>query len=206
MPILLHALSGLLDMNWLVQAWSLAGATLAFAARRDELRRESAQERGRVAPRRARLSPTFTAVLVGIGAAGFVDEAVFHQILQWHNFYWDTSQNGRILSDGLFHVFSTSLLLWGTLRLWFGTRPDGRTLLGGALMGAGGFNAYDGLVQHVLLHFHLVNERVCPFPESGGNSVFTCPQDVPFEVAWIAVGIGVFLAGVYIWRSARAGG
>lgn len=201
--MLLHALSGLLDMNWLVGAWSLAGATLAFAARRDEAR-PATDERGVAAPRRARLSPTLTAVLIGIGAAGFVDESVFHQLLQWHNFYWNADQSGRILSDGLFHVLSTSLLLWGTLRLWFGMRPDGRTLLGGALMGAGGFNAYDGAVQHVLLHLHLVNEHVCPSPESGDNSVFTCPQDVPLEIAWIAAGAGVFLVGLYIWRSARS--
>lgn len=202
MVTLLHALSGVLTVGWVAQAWMLAGTGLAFAAHRDDARVDP-RDRAEATPR-ARLSPTFTAVLLGIGVAGFVDEAVFHQILQWHNFYWDTSQRGRILSDGLFHVVSTSLLLWGTLRLWFGARPDGRTLFGGALMGAGGFNTYDGVVQHVLLHLHLVNERICPDPERGDNSVFTCTADVPFEIAWIAVGVSVFLTGLYLWRAARA--
>jgi hypothetical protein len=31
----------------------------------------------------------------------------------------------------------------------------------GILMGAGGFNFYDGVIQHAILHFHLVNEHVC---------------------------------------------
>ena len=42
----------------------------------------------RAAPR---LGPAIgTGVLLGIGIAGFVDESVFHQLLQWHNFYWAT--------------------------------------------------------------------------------------------------------------------
>jgi len=45
--------------------------------------------------------------LVGIGVVGFIDETVFHQLLQWDAFYWGTSQHGRVLSDGLVHAFST---------------------------------------------------------------------------------------------------
>src|SRR5690349_11171525 len=48
----------------------------------------------------------------------FLDETILHQLLQWHTFYWNTDQHGRILSDGLFHSFSTLLLLWGAFRLW----------------------------------------------------------------------------------------
>jgi len=51
-----------------------------------------------------------TGILLGIGIAGFVDEALFHQLLQWHTFYWATDQHGRILSDGLFHIASTLAL------------------------------------------------------------------------------------------------
>jgi len=65
-------------------------------------------------------SVLFTGILIGIGIAGFLDETIFHQLLQWHAFYWATDQHGRILSDGLFHLFSTLLLLWGLLRVWRG--------------------------------------------------------------------------------------
>jgi uncharacterized membrane protein len=141
----------------------------------------------------------FTAILLGIGIAGFIDESIFHQVLQWHNFYWDTSPEGRILSDGLFHIGSTLILLWGAFRLWRGARPHAQVLLAGILLGAGGFNAYDGIVQHIILHFHLVNEYVCPTPLSGDNSVFNCPQDIPYEIAWIAVASLLFGSGLVLW-------
>src|SRR4051812_24622206 len=42
-------------------------------------------------------------VLVGIGVAGFVDEAVFHQILHWHHFYDRSTPAWGLVSDGIFH-------------------------------------------------------------------------------------------------------
>lgn len=148
-----------------------------------------------------------TGVLLGIGIAGFVDESVFHQLLQWHNFYWATSEHGRILSDGAFHVVSTLALIWGAVRLWSTPRPLNRSVrdavLAAGLIGAGGFNAYDGIIQHVILHLHLVNERVCPTVHAN-NSIATCPADIPYEVAWIAVALVLVAAGVIWWR--RDGG
>lgn len=149
-----------------------------------------------------------TGVLLGIGIAGFVDEALFHQLLQWHTFYWATDQHGRILSDGLFHIVSTLALLWGAFRLWrghaTGSLPRRRAILAGLLCGAGGFNAYDGLVQHIILHLHLVNEHVCPRPNDGANSILTCRADIPYEVIWLVVALTVLGAGLALWRRSRA--
>jgi uncharacterized membrane protein len=163
---------------------------------------------GAVAAPRGRLGPSLiTGLLLGIGIAGFIDEALFHQLLQWHNFYWNTSPHGRIVSDGLFHIGSTLVLLWGTLRLWQHRADHGatrsRAVLAGILLGAGGFNAYDGIVQHMILHFHLVNERVCPSPMNGTNSIATCPGDIPYEIVWIAVAAAIAGAGLTVWRRAR---
>lgn len=145
-----------------------------------------------------------TGLMLGVGIAGFIDEALFHQVLQWHNFYWNTDEHGRILSDGLFHVGSTLVLLWGAGRLWRGRATSdplrSKAILAGILIGAGGFNAYDGIVQHLIFHFHLVNEYVCPQPMNGGNSIVTCPRDIPYEVVWIAVAAAVTGAGIAIWR------
>jgi len=145
-----------------------------------------------------------TGILLGIGIAGFVDEAVFHQVLQWHNFYWDADEHGRILSDGLFHIGSTLVLLSGTARLWRDRgqkrASQSRAVVSGILIGAGGFNAYDGIVQHVFFHFHLVNERVCPSPMNGTNSLAICPQDLPYEVVWIALAIAITAAGIVLGR------
>lgn len=164
---------------------------------------------GAAAPGRTRLgSSLFTGILLGIGIAGFIDEAVFHQLLQWHNFYWNTGEYGRILSDGLFHIGSTALLLWGALRLWRDRATSeplrSRAILAGILIGAGGFNTYDGIVQHVILHFHLVNEYACPQPMNGNNSIATCPGDIPYEIVWIAIGAAITAAGVVLWRRVSA--
>lgn len=41
-------------------------------------------------------------VVVGIGVAGTLDEVLFHQLLQWHNFYVHTTEYWRIATDGVF--------------------------------------------------------------------------------------------------------
>lgn len=196
--VVLHAASGVLDGTLALQGWMLGGAVLAMASRGRDASRDTATAHTVAGSRRG--SPLFTGILIGIGVIGFLDEAIFHQLLQWHNFYWNTDQHGRVLSDGLFHVLSTLLLIWGTLRLWFGTVPRPRRFLAGILIGAGGFNAYDGVVQHVLLHLHLVNEKVCPTPERGTNSVLTCHADIPFEIVWIVIGSLILIVGLYLWR------
>ena len=151
-------------------------------------------------------SPLITGILLGIGIAGFIDEAVFHQLLQWHNFYWSTDERGRILSDGLFHIGSTLLLLWGGARLWRDRATyhplRSKAILAGILIGAGGFNAYDGVVQHLIFHFHLVNEYACSQPMNGNNSITTCPQDIPYEIVWIGIGAAVAALGIMVWRRA----
>ena len=156
-----------------------------------------------------RLRPAIlTGVLLGSGIAGFIDESIFHQLLQWHTFYWATDARGRILSDGLFHIGSTLVLLGGAWRLWrdraSGTPERTRAILGGILVGAGGFNTYDGVVQHVILHLHLVNEQVCALPMDPHNSILSCRADIPFEVVWIGVGVAVLVAGVIVARQARS--
>jgi uncharacterized membrane protein len=151
----------------------------------------------------ARRSALLSGLLVGIGVVGFIDETVFHQLLQWHAFYWATSQHGRVLSDGLFHAFSTALLIWGAVRLWRDreswTQVRSREIAAAALIGGGLFNFYDGVVQHVIFHLHLVNEKVCPHPQAD-NSVSTCHRDIPFEVLWIVAGAALVAAGVIWWK------
>ena len=153
-------------------------------------------------------SVLFTGVLIGIGIAGFLDETIFHQLLQWHAFYWATDEHGRILSDGVFHLFSTLLLLWGLFRVWRGRArwraTSGSIMIAGILMGAGGFNLYDGIIQHAILHLHLVNEHVCPVKGFYvNNSLATCPQDIPYEVVWDIVGFIILAIGFLLWRENR---
>jgi uncharacterized membrane protein len=150
-------------------------------------------------------SALLTGILLGIGIVGFIDETVFHQLLQWHNFYWNTDQFGRILSDGLFHIFSTLLLLWGTIRLWRSTfswaNLHRRIIVAGILIGAGGFNFYDGIIQHAILRLHLVNEHVCATVASRSDTILgICRNDVPYEIVWDLAGLIVLALGWFLWQ------
>jgi uncharacterized membrane protein len=131
-------------------------------------------------------------VLAGIGVAGTLDEVVLHQLLGWHHFYDRSTESVGLLSDGLFHLFSTAMLVVGVILLVERRRtsPDPpRRALAGILLGAGGFNLYDGIVQHKLLGLHQVRPGV--------------PDNLPYDAAFIGLAAVVVLAGVALLRPAR---
>lgn len=129
---------------------------------------------------------TWAGVLMGIGVAGFIDETVFHQILHWHHFYDKGSATAGLVSDGLFHAGSwtcivVGLFLFADLQRRRGTVPQ--RLWAGVLLGWGGFQVYDGLVQHKVLGLHQIRYQVAL---------------LPYDLVWnIAGGIGI-LIGVYL--------
>ena len=107
-------------------------------------------------PSRSLLWPT---ALVGIGVAGSLDEIVLHQLLRWHHFYGRGSQAARLIADGIFHLASTAALVIGLVLLvqrWHTARDSLRQATAGILVGVGGFNLYDGTIQHKLLGLHQV--------------------------------------------------
>ena len=133
------------------------------------------------------------AVLAGIGLAGTLDEVVLHQLLRWHHLYSRGSEDAGLVSDGLFHVFSTTLLLVGTVGVvravpWH-RRPLGlgRRITVGVLAGLGGFNVYDSLVQHKLLGLHQVREGV--------------PNLLPYDVGFTGLAVLALAAGLLLLRS-----
>jgi len=153
-------------------------------------------------------SAFWTGILLGIGIAAFLDETLLHQLLQWHTFYWNTDQHGRILSDGLFHAFSTLLLLWGAFRLWHGhenwSLPFRPAIIATILIGAGAFNLYDGVVQHALLHLHIVNELVCSSPTSRKETFLgMCRNDLPYEAVFDAIALVLLGIGIIWWQRIR---
>ncbi len=131
-------------------------------------------------------------VLVGIGIAGTLDEVVLHQLLHWHHFYDRSTQAVGLISDGLFHILSTALLVIGVIQLVERRRttPDPpRIALAGILLGAGGFNLYDGTIQHKLLGLHQVRAGA--------------PNNLPYDVAFLAIAAIVALAGALLLRRTR---
>ena len=141
-------------------------------------------------PNRSLLWP---AVLVGIGVAGSLDEIVLHQLLRWHHFYDRGSQAAGLIADGIFHLGSTAALGIGLVLLvqrW-GTGPGPlRQAAAGILVGAGGFNLYDGTIQHKLLGLHQVRAGA--------------PNNLPYDLVFIAIATVVLLAGLLLLRAARS--
>jgi uncharacterized membrane protein len=130
--------------------------------------------------------------LFGVGLVAFLDEALFHQLLHWHHFYDRSTPNAGLVSDGLFHAVSWFATIAGLFmladirrnRAW----QRGRWW-GGALLGAGIFQLYDGIVQHKLLELHQIRYGV---------------EITPYDVAWNVVALLLIVAGGnMLWRAGR---
>ncbi len=137
----------------------------------------------------------FAGVLIGVGIAAFLDETVLHQLLHWHHFYDGSTPTVGLVSDGYFHAggwaaMVAGLVLFADLQRRGGTVPS--RVRAGALMGWGGFQLYDGLVQHKLLGLHQIRYHV---------------ELLPYDLVWNATGgIGLVLGFVLLRRSRRRPG
>src|SRR4051812_5947751 len=129
-------------------------------------------------------------VLIGIGVAAFIDETVFHQLLHWHHFYDRSTPTVGLVSDGYFHAggwlcIVVGLFLFADLQRR--ARTESRSVWAGGLLGWGGFQLYDGLIQHKLFKLHQIRYHV---------------DLLPYDLAWnILAGLGV-LIGLLLLRSA----
>lgn len=116
--------------------------------------------------------PTAATILLGVGLGGFFDGIVFHQLLQWHHMVssWyppTTVANLRLntLWDGIFHSAAYVTMVIAVFMLWRSSRRtrlrwSGRWMAGAVLLGWGGFNLIEGVVDHQILELHHVNERI----------------------------------------------
>jgi uncharacterized membrane protein len=137
----------------------------------------------------------WTGVVLGVGLVGAVDETAFHQLLQWHNFYVHADRYWRVVSDGLFHVFTSAMLFLGAMRLWAQRRRVSlvvsvKPLGSGLLIGMGAFQLFDGIVNHKILQLHPVREGV--------DNIWM------YDLAWNIPAALVLLAGLLLWRTRRA--
>jgi len=124
----------------------------------------------------------------GVGLAGFIDEVVFHQLLHWHHFYDRSTPAAGLVSDGLLHAGSwlatvAGLFLFADLQRRAATVR--RRVVAGVLIGAGGFQLYDGLVQHKVLRLHQVRYGV---------------DLLPYDLAWNLAGAAALAAGLLLLR------
>ncbi|MDN3359239.1 DUF2243 domain-containing protein [Actinomadura sp. DC4] len=130
----------------------------------------------------------WSGVLIGIGVAAFVDETVFHQLLHWHHFYDRSTPAVGLVSDGLFHAFGWFAVVIGLVMvadLVRRTSLSKRGLTGGILLGAGGFQLYDGTIQHKILRLHQIRYHVAI---------------APYDWAWNIVALLILAVAVLLLR------
>ncbi|MEM4780325.1 MAG: DUF2243 domain-containing protein [Halalkalicoccus sp.] len=104
----------------------------------------------------------------GFGLGALIDVVIFHQILQTHHLlsgvYDPLTYDGlrtNVMFDGLFSLVMLAIALVGATMLWRTANRATRalsslTVVGSALVGAGAFNVFDGVVNHYLLDIHNV--------------------------------------------------
>ncbi|MFG2648478.1 DUF2243 domain-containing protein [Streptomyces sp. NPDC048436] len=129
--------------------------------------------------------------LTGVGIAAFVDETVFHQLLHWHHFYDKASNDAGLVSDGLFHAFGwfaivAGLFVYADLRRASG--PVRPAWWSGVCLGLGGFQLYDGTVQHKVLGLHQIRYDV---------------GTAPYDWTWNVIAVLFLAAGVALLLRSR---
>src|SRR5690606_25656601 len=133
------------------------------------------------------IRPMRAGVLVGIGFVAAVDEIVFHQLLGWHHFYDRPTPMVGLISDGILHAAELICLAAGVMALLNLQRNATLTMqpvIGGYFLEMGGFQLFDGIINHKVLRIHQIRYGV---------------DVLPYDVIWIAValallGIGILLA------------
>lgn len=142
-------------------------------------------------------------LLLGIGLGGFFDGIVLHQLLQWHHmvssvpFFAPTTLPGlksNTFADGLFHAVTWLATIAGIALLWRALRSgqggSARQLVGLVLAGWGLFNLGEGIIDHLALGIHHVNE--------------TAPREqwLWWDLGFLLWGAAMLAIGWWLWREA----
>lgn len=133
------------------------------------------------------------ALLLGIGFMAAIDEIVFHQLLAWHHFVDRGSSALALASDGMLHAGELVLLIAGFFMMieLHGRRaqaPGYRSA--GFLLGMGGFQTFDGIVNHKLLGLHQVRYV---------DNLWL------YDLAWIGAGLMLLVLGWFALKKAQRG-
>ena len=127
------------------------------------------------------------AAMIGVGVMAAVDEIVFHQILAWHHFYDRSTAQIGLLSDGLLHAAEVVLIVAGfflVADLRHRRALAVRAAWGGFFLGAGGFQLFDGVINHKVLGLHQIRYGV---------------EDLwVYDLVWNAAGVLLLLIGAVL--------
>ena len=124
--------------------------------------------------------------MIGVGLMAAVDEIVFHQLLAWHSFYDRSTPEIGLLSDGLLHAAELLVLVVGFFRyadLRSRAALARRSAWAGLFLGLGGFQLFDGVVDHKLLRVHQVRYSV---------------DLLAYDLAWIGAALLLLAVGALL--------
>lgn len=135
---------------------------------------------------------TWAGALIGVGVMAGVDEIIFHQLLAWHHFYDRSTLKIALMSDGLLHSAELIAIVAGFFMLLDLRRS--RTLMkirawAGFFLGLGGFQLFDGIIDHKVLRTHQIRY---------------VENLLPYDIAWNLAGLILLLIGIYLSRRARS--
>jgi uncharacterized membrane protein len=132
--------------------------------------------------------------LIGVGLMAAIDEIVFHQLLGWHHFYDRSTSEVALMSDGLLHAAELVILVAGFFLFADLRRHRAlatRSAWAGLSLGMGGFQLFDGVVDHKVLRVHQVRYGV---------------DTLPYDLAWIGGAVVLLLVGVALAVRSRGEG
>jgi uncharacterized membrane protein len=130
--------------------------------------------------------------LIGVGLMAAIDEIVFHQLLSWHHFYDRSTSEVALLSDGILHAAELVVLVAGFFHFADLRRRHAlasRSAWAGLFLGLGGFQLFDGVVDHKVLRLHQVRYGV---------------DTVPYDLAWNAGALLLLAVGVALAVRSRS--
>ncbi|WP_428943348.1 DUF2243 domain-containing protein [Pantoea sp. FN060301] len=132
------------------------------------------------------------ALPLGVGMMAAIDEIVFHQMLAWHHFFdWSTPMFA-LFSDGLLHSAELIFFVLGFF-MFHNLRTSGAldktSAWAGFFLGMGGFQLFDGIIDHKLLGLHQIRY---------------VDNILPYDLAWNGFGLLLLLTGFLILRRSRA--
>jgi uncharacterized membrane protein len=137
--------------------------------------------------------PSAAGLVLGVGAGGFVDGIVAHQLLEWHHmlssWYPPTDHHHlriNMVADGLLHLACLVTVAVGVALLNRSAPLPWHMLVGWALAGWGWFNLVEGVVDHLVLGVHHVR---------------TGPAQWAWDLGFLAWGAILVLGGTALARS-----
>jgi uncharacterized membrane protein len=137
--------------------------------------------------------------VVGFGLGGLIDVLLFHLVLGEHHLISGvvdpTTRAGlrlNLLADGLFCLLMLGIMSVGFGLLWRAApRPDvpwsAHRFAAAAVVGAGAFNLYDGVIDHYVLGLHHT----------------TFPALDVYDLVWVAGSLFLIAAGALALRAER---